>query len=200
MKPVGLARGGKTPYAVVQLRREDAPGSAYNIVGFQTKLKWPEQARIFRLIPGLARAEFLRYGMVHRNTYLNAPAVLGPGLAFRSRPELFCAGQLTGVEGYLESAATGLVAGLNAARMAYGLEPVEFPPDTAFGAILGYLRRASPDNFQPMNINFGLFPPPAERLRSKEAARARVAQRALASARAWRSRCLTALPKQSTMP
>ncbi len=201
MKPVGLGRGGREPYAVVQLRREDAPGSAYNLVGFQTKLKWPEQARIFRLIPGLEGAEFLRYGMVHRNTYLNAPAILGPGLAFRRRPDLFCAGQLTGVEGYLESAATGLVAGLNAARLAVGLTaPVSFPAETAFGAILGYLRRAAPETFQPMNINFGLFPPEPRHRKSKEAARQAIAKQAHEAAQAFRERCLTALPKQSTIP
>ncbi|MFQ5893130.1 MAG: methylenetetrahydrofolate--tRNA-(uracil(54)-C(5))-methyltransferase (FADH(2)-oxidizing) TrmFO, partial [Nitrospinota bacterium] len=199
MKPVGLVRDGRTPYAVVQLRREDAPGSAYNIVGFQTKLKWREQARIFRLIPGLADAEFLRYGMVHRNTYLNAPAVLGPGLAFRRRPDVFCAGQLTGVEGYIESTAAGLVAGLNAARLALGLSPVVFPPETAIGAILGYLSRAAPETFQPMNINFGLFPPLTERLRPKAAARAAVAARAQAAANALRNRFLTDLRLQSTM-
>ncbi|MCZ6660661.1 MAG: FAD-dependent oxidoreductase, partial [bacterium] len=180
-------------------RREDAPGSAYNLVGFQTKLKWGEQARIFRLIPGLGEAEFLRYGMVHRNTYLNAPAVLGPGLAFRRRPDLFCAGQLTGVEGYLESAATGIVAGLNAARLYDGLPPAVFPPETAFGAILGYLSRAAPKTFQPMNINFGLFPPLSERVRPKRAARAAVAARAEAVAKAFRNSCLTGLRKQSTM-
>jgi methylenetetrahydrofolate--tRNA-(uracil-5-)-methyltransferase len=200
MKPVGLARGGRTPYAVVQLRREDAPGRAYNLVGCQTKLKWREQARIFRLVPGLAEAEFLRYGMVHRNTYINAPATLEAGLAFRRRPEVFCAGQLTGVEGYLESAATGLVAGLNAARLCQGLDPVVFPAETAFGALLGYLGRAAPRNFQPMNINFGLFPPPARRYRSKEASRSAVAERAREAARAFRERCLTAPGKQSTIP
>lgn len=199
MKPVGLVHDGRTPHAVVQLRREDAPGSAYNLVGFQTKLKWPEQARIFRLIPGLGEAEFLRYGMVHRNTYINAPAVLGPGLAFRRRPDLFCAGQLTGVEGYLESAATGLVSGLNAVHLYHGLPPVAFPPETAFGAILGYLSRAAPETFQPMNINFGLFPPLSKRVRPKEAARAAVAARAEAAAKAFRNRCLTAFQKQSTM-
>jgi methylenetetrahydrofolate--tRNA-(uracil-5-)-methyltransferase len=200
MKPVGLSREGQAaPYAVVQLRREDAPGSAYNLVGFQTKLKWREQARIFRLIPGLGGAEFLRYGMVHRNTYINAPAVLGPGLAFRRRPDLFCAGQLTGVEGYLESTATGLVAGLNAARLIQGLAPATFPAETAFGAILGYLMRAEPRRFQPMNINFGLFPPLAKRLGSKEATRSAIAERALQVAEDFRSRCLTALSKQSTI-
>ena len=199
MKPAGLVHDGRTPHAVVQLRREDAPGSAYNLVGFQTKLKWGEQARIFRLIPGLGEAEFLRYGMVHRNTYLNAPAVLGSGLAFRRRPDLFCAGQLTGVEGYLESAATGIVAGLNAARLYDGLPPAVFPPETAFGAILGYLSRAAPKTFQPMNINFGLFPPLSERVRPKKAARAAVAARAEAVAKAFRNSCLTGLRKQSTM-
>jgi len=160
MKPVGLVdpRTGERPYAVVQLRAEDAAGAMYGLVGFQTRLKQAEQRRIFRMIPALARAEFLRYGAAHRNTYLCSPAALEPTLAFRNRPGVFLAGQITGVEGYMESAATGIVAGWNAARLARGRAPAYPPPETAVGALLRYVTAAPPATFAPMNVNFGLFP------------------------------------------
>jgi methylenetetrahydrofolate--tRNA-(uracil-5-)-methyltransferase len=160
MKPVGLVdpRTGERPYAVLQLRAEDAAGAMYGLVGFQTRLKQREQRRIFRMIPALARAEFLRYGAAHRNTYLCSPLALEPTLAFRNRPGVFVAGQITGVEGYMESAATGIVAGRNAARLAGGQAAVYPPPETAVGALLRYVTATSPATFAPMNVNFGLFP------------------------------------------
>ena len=186
MKPVGLfdPRTRKRPHAVVQLRQEDKRGILYNLVGFQTKLRIGEQRRVFRTLPGAAGAVFARFGSVHRNTYLNAPRRLGPTLELRTRPGLFVAGQMAGVEGYVESAALGWLAGVNAARRARRLEP-ELPPETsAHGALLGHLRDADPDDFQPMNVNFGLFPPlPPEddgrRLRKREKYE-RLAARALA--------------------
>lgn len=161
MKPVGLTdpRTGERPYAVAQLRAENAEFTMYNLVGFQTSLKWGEQDRVLRLIPALRRAEFLRYGVVHRNTYVNAPALLDEHYRLRARPHLFLAGQLTGVEGYVESAASGLVAGINAARAAQGLEPVAFPRETVLGSLAHYLTTADRRDFQPMNANFGLLPP-----------------------------------------
>ena len=161
MKPVGLIdpRTGCQPHAVVQLRREDKEGILYNIVGFQTKLTWPEQRRIFRMIPGLENAEFARYGSVHRNTFLNAPALLTPFLQLRTRPELFFAGQITGVEGYIESTAMGLLSGINASRLLGGREMIPPPPETALGALIGHLQRVDRKTFQPMNVAFGLFPP-----------------------------------------
>lgn len=166
MRPVGLIdpRNGKRPYAVVQLRQDNLIGSLYNIVGFQTNLKWGEQKRVLRLIPGLENAEFLRYGMMHRNTYINAPRLLQPTLQYRGRADLFFAGQITGVEGYMGNAATGLVAGLNAARMLRGQMPVIFPTNTMLGALCHYVTHASSDDFQPMKANFGLFPPPPNQL------------------------------------
>lgn len=170
MKPVGLIDPltGSRPHAVVQLRREDKEGILYNIVGFQTKLTRPEQRRIFRMIPGLENAEFARYGSVHRNTFLNAPALLTPFLQLRARPELFLAGQITGVEGYVESAATGLLAGVNASLLIEGREMIAPPPDTALGALIGHLQRADRKTFQPMNVAFGLFPPLSGRIRKKD--------------------------------
>ncbi|MCG0237960.1 MAG: methylenetetrahydrofolate--tRNA-(uracil(54)-C(5))-methyltransferase (FADH(2)-oxidizing) TrmFO [Firmicutes bacterium] len=181
LKPVGLRdpRTGKEPYAVVQLRQDNAAASHYNMVGFQTSLKWGEQQRVFRMIPGLENAEFARYGVMHRNTFIKSPKVLLPTLQTRKRPTLFFAGQITGVEGYVESAAGGLVAGINAARLALGLEPLAFPPETALGALPRYITEADPDNFQPMNIAFGLLPPPPVRTRDKRAARRIVSERAL---------------------
>ncbi|MFO7172311.1 MAG: methylenetetrahydrofolate--tRNA-(uracil(54)-C(5))-methyltransferase (FADH(2)-oxidizing) TrmFO [Bacillota bacterium] len=181
LKPVGLRdpRTGKEPYAVVQLRQDNAAASHYNMVGFQTSLKWGEQQRVFRMIPGLENAEFARYGVMHRNTFIKSPKVLLPTLQTRKRPTLFFAGQITGVEGYVESAAGGLVAGINAARLALGLEPLVFPPETALGALPRYITEADPDNFQPMNIAFGLLPPPPVRTRDKRAARRIVSERAL---------------------
>lgn len=160
MKPTGLVdpSTGRRPYAVVQLRQEDREGRLYNLVGFQTKMTYPEQKRVFSLIPGLARAEFVRYGSLHRNTYLNAPRHLLPTLQWRGAPRIFFAGQITGVEGYVESAASGLLAGVNAARLAAGAAPVTPPATTALGALLRYVTDADRKAFQPMNVNFGLFP------------------------------------------
>jgi methylenetetrahydrofolate--tRNA-(uracil-5-)-methyltransferase len=181
LKPVGLVdpRTGKRPFAVVQLRPENVAGTLYNMVGFQTGLKWSEQDRVFRLIPGLERAEFARYGVMHRNTFLNAPVLLSPTLECRKRPGLFFAGQITGVEGYVESAAAGLVAGINAARRARGAEPLAFPVETAHGALLHYIATADPRHFQPMNVSFGLFPPLPERIRDRRARNLALARRAL---------------------
>jgi methylenetetrahydrofolate--tRNA-(uracil-5-)-methyltransferase len=173
MKPVGLVdpRSGRRPFAVVQLRQEDKPGALYNLVGFQTKLRVAEQKRIFRSLPGLSEAVFARFGSVHRNTYVNAPALLTATLELRSRPGLFLAGQMAGVEGYVESAALGYLAGVNALYRARGEEPVLPEPCTAHGALLHHLGAASPRGFQPMNVNFGLFPPleaDGRRLRKRE--------------------------------
>ena len=161
MKPVGLPdpRTGREPFAVVQLRQEDRAAQMWNLVGFQTRLRIPEQQRVFRLIPGLARAEFLRYGSIHRNSYINAPQALAAHLAARDDPRLLFAGQLTGVEGYTESAATGILAGVNLARLLAGEEPLVPPPTTMLGALYRYLRDADPAHFQPMNANFGLLEP-----------------------------------------
>jgi methylenetetrahydrofolate--tRNA-(uracil-5-)-methyltransferase len=169
MKPVGLVdpRNGARPYAVVQLRAEDVDGTMFGMVGFQTRLKRPEQRRIFRMIPALARAEFLRYGAAHRNTYICSPLALEATTEMRSKPGVFVAGQLTGVEGYMESAGTGIVAGLNAARLCRGEAAVYPPPETALGALLRYVTTAPPATFAPMNVNFGLFPPVAARPRRK---------------------------------
>lgn len=162
MRPVGLVdpRNGKRPYAVVQLRQDNLVGSLYNIVGFQTNLKWGEQRRVLRLIPGLEQAEFMRYGMMHRNTYINAPQLLQPTLQYRGRVDLFFAGQIIGVEGYMGNAASGLVAGINAARLLQGNLPVIFPTNTMLGALHHYVTHAEAKTFQPMKANFGLFPPP----------------------------------------
>ncbi len=170
MKPVGLAhpRTGEVPHAVVQLRAENREGTMYNMVGFQTKLTYPEQKRVFRTIPGLERAEFVRLGSIHRNTFICAPRLLTATLELRRRPGLFLAGQLSGVEGYVESAAMGLLAGINAALLALGGKPVVPPAATAHGALVSHLTRTDPAHFQPSNINFGLFPPLEKRLRKKE--------------------------------
>jgi len=185
MKPVGLRdpRTGREPHAVVQLRREDRAGQMWNLVGFQTRLRIPEQRRVFRMIPGLDQAEFLRYGSIHRNAYLKSPAVLGPGLA--SADDVFFAGQLTGVEGYTESLGTGLVAGINLGRVLRG-QPVTVPPATTMlGGLYRYLREADPAHFQPMNANFGLLDPLPGKVKKAEK-RARLAERALADLAAWR--------------
>lgn len=160
MKPVGLRdpRTGQGAYAVVQLRQEDVRADSYNIVGFQNHLRYGEQKRILRMIPGLENAEFLRYGQIHRNTYINAPALLAPTLQLRSHPNIFFAGQLSGVEGYVESIATGLVAGRNAARLTQGLEPLSWPRRTAHGSLTNYVSTASPRDYQPANISFDLLP------------------------------------------
>jgi methylenetetrahydrofolate--tRNA-(uracil-5-)-methyltransferase len=181
MKPVGVTdpRTGRWPYALVQLRPEDREGRLYNLVGFQTHLKWGEQARVFRMIPGLAEAEFVRYGVMHRNIYLNAPTVLQPTLATQKRPDLFFAGQVTGVEGYVESAATGLLAGINCARQVHGQPLVDLPPETALGALTHYICNADPKYFQPMNVNFGLFTPLRQRIRGKKERHLAYSKRAL---------------------
>ena len=162
MKPVGLEdpRTKKIPYAVVQLRQDNSAASLYNLVGFQTHLTWGEQKKVFRMIPGLENAEFVRYGVMHRNTYINSPKVLSPTFQLKNNPKIFFAGQITGVEGYVESAASGLMAGVNAARLAKNLEPIIFPKETCHGALANYITTADEKNFQPMNITFGLLPPP----------------------------------------
>lgn len=161
LKPVGLVdpRTGRRPFAVVQLRQDNRAGTLYNLVGFQTRLKWGEQRRVFSLIPALKNAEFVRYGVMHRNTFINSRQVLSPTLQYRQRESLFFAGQLTGVEGYVESAASGIVAGINAGRHLRALEPVVFPQTTAIGALLHYISAETVGTFQPMNVTFGLFPP-----------------------------------------
>ncbi len=169
LKPVGLVNPhtGKEPYAVVQLRQDNAEGSLYNLVGFQTHLKWNEQKRIFGLIPGLENAEFARFGVMHRNTYINSPRLLDSTYALRSRPEVFFAGQITGVEGYIESASSGMVAGINAAMKLLGRDMPFFSTKTATGALAHYVSNSSVKNFQPMNVNFGIMQPPAARFKDK---------------------------------
>ena len=181
LKPVGLAdpRTGARPYAVVQLRQDNAAATHYNLVGFQTSLRWPEQERVFRMIPGLAEARFVRYGMMHRNSFILSPVVLGPTLQARRDPRIFFAGQLTGVEGYVESAAMGLVAGVNAARLTRGLEPLVFPPETVIGALARYITTADPRHFQPMNAAFGLLPALEVAVRDRRRRNQRLAERAL---------------------
>lgn len=183
MKPVGLIdpRTGKLPHAVIQLRQDNAAGTLYNIVGFQTHLKWGEQKRVFSMIPGLENAEFVRYGVMHRNTFINSPKLLLPTYQFRGRETLFFAGQMTGVEGYVESAASGLIAGLNAGRLAKGLEPLTLPRHTTLGSMAQYITMADFKHFQPMNANFGLFPPLGYRVRSKKEKNDAIAARALES-------------------
>ncbi|WP_017753744.1 FADH(2)-oxidizing methylenetetrahydrofolate--tRNA-(uracil(54)-C(5))-methyltransferase TrmFO [Calidifontibacillus oryziterrae] len=185
LKPVGLEdpRTGKRPFAVVQLRQDDAAGTLYNIVGFQTHLKWGAQQEVIRLIPGLENAEIVRYGVMHRNTFINSPKLLNATYQLRASEKLFFAGQMTGVEGYVESAASGLVAGINAAKLYYNKPPVEFPEDTAIGSMAKYITSTNSNNFQPMNANFGLFPPLPERIKGKQERNEKHAERALASIR-----------------
>jgi len=173
MKPVGLTdpKTGEEAYAIVQLRQENAEKSMYNIVGFQTHLKFPEQKRVFGMIPGLEDAEFLRYGVMHRNTFMNSPKLLDCTYMLRSRPGLYFAGQMTGVEGYVESASSGLVAGLNAARYALGLENIVFPRDTVIGSLAAYISDEGVVNFQPMNANFGLVAPLDRKVKGGKKAR-----------------------------
>jgi methylenetetrahydrofolate--tRNA-(uracil-5-)-methyltransferase len=189
MKPVGLTdpKTGKRPYAVVQLRRDNASGSLLNMVGFQTKMSQPEQKRVFRMIPGLEDAHFYRFGSVHRNAFLNAPRLLLPTLQLKKDPRFFFAGQLTGVEGYIESAATGLIVGMNAARWSQGLSMSLPPRTTGLGALLDYLVRADPETFQPMHVNFGILPPlPDLRPRlSRRQRRQAIVQRALHDLDDW---------------
>ena len=181
MKPVGLTdpRTGREPFAVVQLRQEDRAGQMWNLVGFQTRLRIAEQQGVLRLIPGLAHAEFLRYGSVHRNSYVNSPAALTPHLSARDDPRLLFAGQLTGVEGYMESAATGILAGINLARLLSGATPLLPPPTTMLGALYRYLREADPEHFQPMNANFGLLEPLERPVKDKQRKKVLLAERAL---------------------
>lgn len=181
LKPVGLIdpRNGREAYAVVQLRQDNAAASLYNLVGFQTHLKWPEQRRVFGMIPGLENAEFVRFGVMHKNTYLNSPQLLDKHFNLRSNKRFYFAGQMTGVEGYVESAASGLMAGLAAARAVLELPEVEFPEVTAHGALANYISNPAIENFQPMNINFGLIPPLTVRIRKKREKNAQIAARAL---------------------
>lgn len=181
MKPVGLEdpRTGKRPFAVVQLRQDDAAGTLYNIVGFQTHLKWGAQKEVIRLIPGLEQAEIVRYGVMHRNTFINSPKLLKPTYQYKERDDLFFAGQMTGVEGYVESAASGLVAGINAAHYVLGKELVVFPQETAIGSMAHYITSANPKHFQPMNANFGLFAPLDEPIKDKKKKNEQYAERAL---------------------
>ena len=186
MRPTGLTdpRSGKRPYAVVQLRQENRDRTLYNLVGFQTKMTYPEQKRVFALVPGLAQTEFVRFGSLHRNTFIDAPRQLRPTLQWRARSELFFAGQITGVEGYIESAASGLLAGINAARLARGERPVAPPPTTALGSLLAYITDPERKDFQPMNVNFGILPPlspvPPKKLKKE-----RMVERALADIDRW---------------
>ncbi|MBE5103813.1 FADH(2)-oxidizing methylenetetrahydrofolate--tRNA-(uracil(54)-C(5))-methyltransferase TrmFO [Bacillus thuringiensis] len=185
MKPVGLEdpKTGKTPYAVVQLRQDDAAGTLYNIVGFQTHLKWGPQKEVLQLIPGLENAEIVRYGVMHRNTFINSPNLLRPTYQYKQRDDLFFAGQMTGVEGYVESAASGLLAGINAARLVKGEEPVVLPPVTAMGSMANYITATNAKNFQPMNANFGLFAPLEKKIKKKQERNEAYATRALETIR-----------------
>jgi methylenetetrahydrofolate--tRNA-(uracil-5-)-methyltransferase len=186
LKPVGLKdpRTGRTPYAVVQLRHENQEGTAFNLVGFQTKLKWKEQERVFRMIPGLEKASFLRFGSMHRNTFIHSPTLLEKTLQFKKDSRVFFAGQITGVEGYVESTAMGLLAGINAARLAQK-KPLLVPPfTTAIGSLVRHISGPPAKEFQPMNVNFGLFPPVEQRLRGKEKRKA-ASRRALEDLEKW---------------
>lgn len=189
LKPVGLIDPASQtrPYAVVQLRKDNAAGTLFNMVGFQTHLKWGEQKRVFRMIPGLARAEFARYGTMHRNTFINSPLLLAETTQLKARPSLFIAGQISGVEGYVESAASGLLAGINAARLFWGKSPVSAPRNTALGSLLHYITHAEPGDFQPMNITFGLLPPLEKKIRDKKEKNRLLAQRALEEIRKFRA-------------
>ncbi len=181
LRPIGLddPRTGEHAYAVLQLRQDNLAGTLYNMVGFQTNLKFNEQKRVFRMIPGLENAQLMRYGQIHRNTFINSPALLGSSLQFHGRSDLFFAGQITGVEGYAGNIATGLIAGLNATRLHFGKTPLVFPPTTMIGALCHYIVHAEPADFQPMKANFGILPPlPGERLGRRQRAQA-FAQRAL---------------------
>jgi methylenetetrahydrofolate--tRNA-(uracil-5-)-methyltransferase len=187
MKPSGLTdpRTGRWPYAVVQLRQDNLAGDHFSLVGFQTQLKWGEQARVLRMIPGLEHAEFVRFGMIHRNTYINGPTVLRDTWQTRNRPDLFFAGQVSGVEGYVESAASGLIAGRNAARLALGLDPIAPPRTTAIGALAHYVSHADAAHYQPTNITFGIIPPLDRPPKSRGDRAAATSARALADLAAW---------------
>jgi len=181
LKPVGLEdpKTGKRPFAVIQLRQDDAAGTLYNIVGFQTHLKWGPQKEVLKLIPGLENAEIVRYGVMHRNTFINSPRMLKPTYQYKERENLFFAGQMTGVEGYVESAASGLLAGINAANYVLGEELLVLPHETAMGSMARYITTANPDNFQPMNANFGIFAELPERIKNKKERYERYANRAI---------------------
>ena len=190
MKPVGLVdpRTGRAPYAAVQLRQDNLAGDHYSLVGFQTQIKWGDQARVLRMIPGLEQAEFVRFGMVHRNTYINGPTVLLETWQTRARPDLFFAGQISGVEGYVESAASGLIAGRNAAALVLGQAPRTPPRETAIGALAYYVSHADPRHYQPTNITFGIMPPPGAppgRRVSKQDRKQALSERALAALDEW---------------
>ncbi len=187
LKPVGLInpKTGTRPFAVLQLRAENHHGSCYNLVGFQTKVTYPEQRRIFRMIPGLEKAEFLRYGSIHRNTFINVPVLLGDTLQLKKQPNIFFAGQLVGVEGYVEAAASGGLAGINAARILSNRQPVTPPPTTAHGALLQYITTCEPKYFQPINTNFGLFPPLDTPVRDKQKKRQLIQERATSHFQSW---------------
>ncbi len=187
LRPVGLVdpRTGKRPYAVVQLRQDNVAATLYSLVGFQTNLRWGEQDRVFRLIPGLEKAEFVRYGMMHRNTFINSPRLLEPTLRFRPLPNLLFAGQITGAEGYTSAIATGWLAGQNAARLARGEPLLILPRETMLGALVHYITHADPETFQPMKANYGLLPPLERRVRDKRARYATYARRALEALDRW---------------
>ena len=187
LKPVGLRdpRTGHRPWAVLQLRKENAGGTMYNLVGFQTNLKFGEQKRVFSMIPALKNAEFLRYGVMHRNTFLDSPRLLNADYSMRKRPDLFFAGQITGVEGYMESAGSGVLAGLNAARRLRGQDPLVLPRETMLGALAGYISDPSVKNFQPMGANFGVLPPLERPVREKRERYESLSTRALAALSAW---------------
>lgn len=181
LKPVGLKdpKTGREPYAVVQLRKDNAEGSVYNLVGFQTHLKFPEQKRVFSMIPALHDAEFVRYGVMHRNTFLDSPRLLNADYSMRGRPDLFFAGQITGVEGYMESAGSGILAGINAARRLRGQAPLLLPRETMLGALAAYISDPSVEIFQPMGANFGVLPPLDRQIREKKARYEALSNRAL---------------------
>jgi methylenetetrahydrofolate--tRNA-(uracil-5-)-methyltransferase len=191
MKPVGMTdpRTGRTPYAVVQLRQDNLAADHFSLVGFQTQLKWGEQARVLRLIPGLESAEFARFGLVHRNTYVNGPTVLAETWQVRRHPSLFFAGQMSGVEGYVESAASGLLAGINAARLAVGAPPSVAPRTTAIGALAYYVSHADPAHYNPTNITFGIMPPLTAAPRNKLSRKLAISERALRDLAAWKDAC-----------
>lgn len=192
LKPVGLndPRTGERYYAVVQLRQEDKAGQLWNMVGFQTNLRWGEQKRVFRLIPGLENAEFVRMGVMHRNTFINSPELLDPSLQFKQRQTLFAAGQLTGTEGYTAASAGGWLAGTNAARVALGLEPVQLPGTTMMGALFEFISSASPKHFQPMPPNFGIIPQFPHKIRNKRERYGAYRDRSLHDLQQWRDRAL----------
>ncbi|MCR8994881.1 FADH(2)-oxidizing methylenetetrahydrofolate--tRNA-(uracil(54)-C(5))-methyltransferase TrmFO [Brevibacillus laterosporus] len=183
LKPVGLIdpRTGEQPHAVIQLRQDNSAATLYNIVGFQTHLKWPEQKRVFQLIPGLENCEIIRYGVMHRNTFINSPKLLRPTYQYKDRDSLFFAGQMTGVEGYVESAASGLLAGINAARLAKGEEQIILPVETVMGSMAHYITTTNAKHFQPMNANFGLLPSLGIKIRNKKEKNEKLAERALGS-------------------